>query len=207
MFIYQRTQRSNFQHVLDHRKNKRVPEKHLHLLYWLRQRFWLCGSQQTGKCLKRWKYQTTLVASWEICIHVKKQQLQLDREQQTGSKLGNEYVKTVYCHPAYLTYMQSTSCDMPGWMKHKLESRLMGEISITSYMQMTSHLWQKLKKSKRASWGYQTVTVSGMKDANIFLFILFMGFSRQDYWSCLPSLDESGRGKWKSWLKTQHSKN
>ena len=57
-----------------------------------------------------------------------------------------------------------------------------------------------------ASWGYQTVTVSGMKDANIFLFILFMGFSRQDYWSCLPSLDESGRGKWKSWLKTQHSK-
>ena len=57
-----------------------------------------------------------------------KQQLEQDREQQTGSKLGKEYVKAVYCHPAYLTYMQSTSWEMPGWMKHKLESRLSGEI-------------------------------------------------------------------------------
>ena len=57
----------------------------------------------------------------------KKQQLEPDMEQQTGSTLGKEYVKTVYCHPAYLTYMQSTSCKMPGWMKHKLESRLRGE--------------------------------------------------------------------------------
>ena len=63
---------------------------------------------------------------------VKKQQLELDMKQQTGFKSGNEYVKAVYCHPAYLTYMQSTSCEMPGWMKHKLESRLPGEISITS---------------------------------------------------------------------------
>ena len=62
----------------------------------------------------------------------KKQQLELDMEQHTGSKLGKKYVKTVYCHPAYLTYMQSTSCEMPGWMKHKLESRLLREISITS---------------------------------------------------------------------------
>ena len=59
---------------------------------------------------------------------VKKQQLELDMEQQTGFKLGKEYVKTVYCHPVYLTYMQSTSCEMPDWMKHKLESRLPGEI-------------------------------------------------------------------------------
>ena len=59
----------------------------------------------------------------EICMQVKKQQLKLDMEQQTGSKLGKEYVKAVYCHPAYLTYMQSTSCKMLGWMKHKLESR------------------------------------------------------------------------------------
>ena len=73
-----------------------------------------------GKFLKRWGYQTTLPASWEICMQVKKQQLELDMEQQTGSKLGKEYVKAVYCHPAYLTYMQSTSCEMPGWMKHKL---------------------------------------------------------------------------------------
>ena len=58
-------------------------------------------------------------------------------KQQTGSKLGKEYVKAVYCHPAYLTYMQSTSCEMPGWMKLKLESRFLGEISITSDMQMT----------------------------------------------------------------------
>ena len=64
-------------------------------------------------------------------------------EQQTGSKLGKEYIKAVYCHPAYLTSMQSTSCKTPGWMKHKLESRLLEEISITSDMWMTPHLWQK----------------------------------------------------------------
>ena len=66
----------------------------------------------------------------------KRQQSELDMEQQTGSKLGKEYGKAVYCHPAYLTYMQSTSCEIPGWMKHKLESRLLGEISTTSDMQM-----------------------------------------------------------------------
>ena len=65
--------------------------------------------------------QTTQPASWEICMQVKKQQLELDMEQQTGSKSGKEYIKAVYCHPAYLTYMQSTSCKMLGWMKHKLE--------------------------------------------------------------------------------------
>ena len=68
---------------------------------------------------------------------VKKQQLELDMGQWTSSKLGKEYVKAVYCHPADLTYMQSTSCEMPGWMKHKLESRLPGEISVTSNTQMT----------------------------------------------------------------------
>ena len=80
-------------------------------------------------------------------MEVKKQQLELDIEQQTGSKLGKEYVKAVYCHPAYLTYMQSTSCEMLGWMKHKLESRLLGEISITLDMQMTPPLWQKVKNN------------------------------------------------------------
>ena len=80
-------------------------------------------------------------------MQVKKQQLEPDIEQQIGSKLGKEYIKTVYCHPAYLTYMQSTSCEMPGWMKHKLESRLLEEISITSDMQMTPPLWQKAKKN------------------------------------------------------------
>ena len=82
-----------------------------------------------------------------MSMQVKKQQLELDMEQQTGSKLGKEYVKSVYCHPAYLTYMQSTSWEMMGWMKHKLESRLPGEISITSDMQMTPPLRQKVKKN------------------------------------------------------------
>ena len=78
-------------------------------------------------------------------MQVKKQQLELDMEQQTGSKLGKEYVKVVYCHSAYLSSMQSTSCEMPGLMKHKLESRFTGEISIISYKQMTPPLWQKVK--------------------------------------------------------------
>ena len=73
-------------------------------------------------------------------MQVKKQQLELDMEKQAGSKLEKEYVKAVYCHPAYLTYMQSTSYKMPGWMKHKLESRLLWEISLTSDMQMTPPL-------------------------------------------------------------------
>ena len=74
------------------------------------------------------EYQTTMPA-WEICMQVKKQQLEPDIEKRTGSKLRKEYVKAVYCHPAYLTYVQSTSCETWGWMKHKLESRLPGETS------------------------------------------------------------------------------
>ena len=128
----------------------------------------LCVTTNYGKFWKRWEYQTTFPASWEICMQVKKQQLELDMKQQIGSKLGKEYVKAVYCHLFYLTYMQSTSCEMPGWMKDKLESRLLGEISITSDMQMTPCLkWRGTKKP----------------------------------------LDESERGEWKSWLKTQHSEN
>ena len=103
-------------------------------------------------------------------MQVKKHQLELDTEQQTGSKSGKENVKAVYCHPAYLTYMQSTSWEILDWMKHKLESRLPEEISITSHMQITPHLYQKAKKNKEP-------------------------------------LDESERGEWKSWLKTQHSEN
>ena len=99
----------------------------------------------SGKFLKRWEYQTIWPASWEICMHIRKQQLELDMEQQTGSKLGKEYVKAVYCHSAYLIHMQTTLWEMLDWVKHKLESRLPGEISITSYMQMTPPLWQKVK--------------------------------------------------------------
>ena len=80
-------------------------------------------------------------------MQVKKQQLELDTEQQTGSKLGKEYVKAVYCHSTYLTDMQRTSCEMLGWMKHKLKSKFLGEILITSDMQMTLPLWQKAKKN------------------------------------------------------------
>ena len=74
-------------------------------------------------------------------MQVKKQQLELDMEQKTGSKLGKEYVKAVYCHSAYLTYMQSISPEMLGWKKHKLESRFPGEISITSDMQIIPPIW------------------------------------------------------------------
>ena len=91
-------------------KKQESSRKHLLLLYWLHQSLWLgFGSQQTEKFLKRWEYQTIWPASWEICIQVKKQQLELDMEQQTGSKSRKEYVKAIYCHPAYLSYMQSTS--------------------------------------------------------------------------------------------------
>ena len=108
-----------------------------------------------GKFWKRWEYQTTWPAPGEICIQVRKQQLELDMEQQTGwllnrrvgSKYEKEYVKAVYCHPAYLTYMQSASWETLGWKKHKLESRLPGEISITSDTQMTPPLWQKVKEN------------------------------------------------------------
>ena len=95
-----------------------------------------------GKIWKGWAYQTAWPASWEICMQVRKQQLELDMEQQTVSK---EYVKAVYCYLAYLTCMQSTSREMVGWMKHELESRLLGEISITSDMQIIPPLWQKAK--------------------------------------------------------------
>ena len=98
---------------------------------------------------KRWDYQTT----WPpLEKSVRKQQLELDIDQQTGSKSGKEYVKAIYCHPVYLTYMQSSSWEMLGWKKHKLESRLPGEISINSHMQMTLPLWQKAKKNWSASW-------------------------------------------------------
>ena len=102
-----------------------------------------------GKFFKRWEYQTIWLASWETCMQVKKQQLEPDMGQQTGSTLRKDYVKLV---TLLISLMQSTSCEMPGWMKHKLESRFPGEISITSDMQMTPHLRQKVKKNWRASW-------------------------------------------------------
>ena len=103
-----------------------------------------------GKFLKRWEYQTTWPA-WEICMQVRKQQLELDIEQQEyRSTAGKGVHQGVYFRPAYLTYMQCTSCEMPGWMKHKLESRLMGEILVTSDTQMTPSLCSKSQEELKS---------------------------------------------------------
>ena len=100
-----------------------------------------------GKFWERWEYQATWPASWKTYMQVRKQQLELDMEQQTGFQYEKEYIKAVYCHLDYLTSMQSTSWETLGCKKHKLESRLPGEISITSDMQMTPLLWQKVKRN------------------------------------------------------------
>ena len=89
-----------------------------------------------GKFLNRWEYQTTLSPSWETCMQVQKQQLELDMEKQISSNLEKEYIRAIYCLPDYLINMQSASCKMPGWMKPKLESRWPVEISTTTYMLM-----------------------------------------------------------------------
>ena len=93
-----------------------------------------------GTFLKRWEYQTSWPASWEICMQVRKAIVKTGHGTTDRFQIGKEHVKAVYCHPTYLTYVQSTSWEMLGWEKHKLESRLQGEISITSDMQMTSPL-------------------------------------------------------------------
>ena len=108
---------------------------------------WTVWITTNWKILKEMGISDHMTYIMKTCLHVKKQQLESDMEQRTGSKLGKEYVKAVYCHPAYLTYMQGTSCKMLGWMRHKLELRLPGEISITSDMQMIPPLWQKAKRN------------------------------------------------------------
>ena len=112
-----------------------------------------------GKFFKRWEYQNTFSTSCKTCIQTKKQQLEPDMKQWTVSKLGKKYIKAVYCHLAYLTYMQNKSCEMLGWINHKLESRLLGEISLTSDMQMTPPYGRKqrgtkepLDEGKRGEW-------------------------------------------------------
>ena len=131
-----------------------------------------------GKSLKKWEYQTSLSDSWEICMQVKKQQLELGMEQQTGSKLGKEYVKGVYCHPAYLTYMQSTSWEMLGWRKHKLESKFpRRNINNLRYADDTTIMAESKEELK-----------------SLFFFLK----------SLLKKVKEESQ---KSWLKTQHSEN
>ena len=128
-------------------KKQDLQKKHLFLLYWLCQSLWLCGSQQVVEILKEMGYQTTLPASWKILMQVKKQQLELDMEQWSGSKLIKAYVKTVYCHAAYITYMQSTSWETLGWMKHKLESRYADDTTLmTESKEELNSLLMKVKK-------------------------------------------------------------
>ena len=125
---------------------KGVPEKQLLLLYWLCQS--LCvDHSKVWKILQVMGIPDHLTCLLRNLFAGQEAQLKPDMEQWTGSKLGKEYVKAVYCHPAYLTYMQSTSCKMPDWTKHKLESQTPGEISITSDKQMIPPLWQKVKRN------------------------------------------------------------
>ena len=102
-----------------------------------------------GLFFKRWEYQTILPASWETCMQIRKQQLEPHMEQLTGSKLGKEYIKTVYCHPAYLTHMQSTSCEKLSWMHPKLELRLLWNINNLRYVDDTTLMAESKEELKR----------------------------------------------------------
>ena len=107
----------------------------------------VCITINYGKLLKRWEYQTTWPASWEICRQVKRQQLELNMEKWTGSKMGKKYVKAEYCHPAYLTYTQNTSCEVPGGWSSSLNQDDWKVIHITSDMKMTLPLWKTTKRN------------------------------------------------------------
>ena len=121
-------------------------------------------------------------------MQVKKPQLEPDMEQQTGSKLGKEYTKAVYCHSAYLTYMQSTSLETLGWVKHKLESRLLGEIAVTSVMQMTPPLQQKVKKKLKSLLMIQ-------KEESEKKYKTLTTFKKLRSWHLFPSLHGKYKGK------------
>ena len=116
------------------------------------------------KILKEMGIPDHLTCLWETCMQVRKQQLGPDMEPLAGSKLGKEYIKAVYCHPGYLTYMQSTSCEMPGWMNPKVESRLPGEISITSDWQATPPKGRKQRGTKEPFEGERELTFSAFEN-------------------------------------------
>ena len=140
-----RDQMVNIHWILRKQRDSRKPSTSASLITLKPLTMW--NTKNYGKFLMRWEYQITLPVFWETCMQVKKQQLEPDMEQQIGSKLVKEYIKAAYCHSAYFTSVQSTSCEMLGWMKHKLESRLLGEISITSDMQMIPPLQQNAKRN------------------------------------------------------------
>ena len=141
-----RSQRSNSQHLLQHRKSKRIPEKHLPLLYWLCQSLWLCGSQQIMENSSRdWNTRPPYLSPEKSVSRSRSN----SRNQTWNNSLVLNWERStprLYIVTTYLTYMQSISCKMPGWMKHKLESRLLGKISIISDTQMTTPLWQKANR-------------------------------------------------------------
>ena len=145
-----------------------------------------------GKFLKRWENQSILPTSWETCLQVKKQQLELDMKQWNGSKSWKEFMKAVYCHPAYLTCMQSISCEMLGWMKHKLESRLPGRYQqpqIFRWYHANGRVWRGTKdpldEGEWEEWNTWLKTQHSKKWRS---------------WPLVPSLHGKYVGKrWKQW--------
>ena len=129
-------------------EKSRVPEKYLLLLYWLHQSLWLCGSQQTVENSSRSR-NTRSLSSWEICMQVKKKQLKPNMEQRDGSKLGKEGVRQgCMLSPCLSNLYESASCEISGWMKHKVESRFPGEISINSDMLNTTFIAESKEELK-----------------------------------------------------------
>ena len=146
----QRNQRSNCQHLLHHQKQQGISRKSsTSALLTMPKSLIMWTTMNSGKFWKRWEYQTTWLDSWEICMPVRKQLDMVRPGHGTTDwfQIGKGVLQAVYYHPTYLTYMQCTSWEKLGCMKHKLESRLLGEMSITSDIQMTPPLWQKVKKN------------------------------------------------------------
>ena len=143
----QRKQRSNCQHLLDNQESKAVPENHLLLLHWLCQSLWLCGPKQTGKLLERWEYLTTWPAFWEICMQVRKTTGRTRHRTTNWFQTGKGVHQSCILSPCLFNLYEEHIRRMLGWMNHKLDFRLPGEISIISDMQMTPPLWQKAKKN------------------------------------------------------------
>ena len=130
-----RDQTANIRWIIEKARNSRKTSTSASLTMLKPLTMWI--TTNCGKFFKRWEYQITLPASWDTWMMlVNKQQLELDMKQQTGSKLRKEYVKAVYCHPVYWVYMQHISCQMLGWLNHRLESKLPGEIPTTTDTQM-----------------------------------------------------------------------
>ena len=147
------SQRSNCQHPLYHRKSKGIPEKYLFLLHDYVKAFDCVDHNKLWKILKEMGTPDHPTCFLRNLYAGQEATLELDNEYLTGSRLGKEYVKAVHFQPAYLPSLQSTSCKLLGWMNHKLESRLPGEISTTSDMQMIPLEWQKAKRN--CWWGWK----------------------------------------------------